>query len=586
MTETDFGTMTRVPWVSALVLVSALAPGCYHGLAGAPVGDGGEDAGSSDADEGASAGGGDSGPGDNAGVPSVASYRLMRLTRSEYDNTIRDLLGDDSRPATEFSTDEYVGPFAANVLAPPSELMLQDYLTAAEALAASAVQDLPRLTGCEVAALGTVACAESFIKRFVRRAYRRQPTDDETASLLQVFEFGRDLVDFDHGIELVVRAILQSPNFLYRVERGVEMPDAPGVLRLTSDEVASRLSYFILDSMPDDELFAAADRDELVDLPNIEAQARRLLADAGAEQMVAEFHTQWMGLGATLDKDVDEFPQFDSAMIESVRRETAMFATDVILRGDALIETLLSSPSTFVDAKVASLYGIEHPSDDPSEFVRVDLDPTRRAGLLTRIGVLAAKSGERETSAVKRGKFIRAFVLCQDIPPPPDDIPDQPPLDTSWSPRQRLEAQTSSPACNGCHSMMNPLGFGFDNFDTIGRWRTEVEVQDGSEGATQVFPIDASGTLVGTDIDGEFDGVEELIPRLAQSDQVAQCVARQWFRFALGRFEDAAADKRSLELVQAAAETGDIRELIVAITLTDAFRYRAVAVAANEGEPK
>lgn len=561
----------RCSRLSPLFFAAAL-PGCYQGLdasgsdadSAAPTDDTADD---DAADDGSGSGG------EIDESPSVGGYHLMRLTRAEYDNTVRDLLGDASAPSSTFAEDEKVGPFDANVLAPPSEVMLQDYMDAAETLAATAVQDVAGLTGC-TDDLGTDDCARSFVAAFARRGYRRAPTSAESDRLFAVFTRGRELRGFDHGIELVVRAVLQSPHFLYRVERGEPVPEAPGVLGLTADEIATRLSYFILDSMPDDELFAAVDAGALTTTEDIEAQARRLLATDAAAPMIAAFHTQWLGLGPTLAKDPLAFPEYDEALMQSMRREVALFASDVVLDGDGQLATLLSSPHTFVDAPLAALYGVEHPSADPQEFVRVDLDPSQRAGLFTQIGVLAAKSHPDHTSPVLRGRFLRAFVLCQPPPPPPPDVNNTPPVfDPDRSQREQLDELMGVKPCIDCHQLMNPLGFALDNFDAIGRWRTEL---DG-------FPIDASGMLIATDVDGAFAGPVELAQRLAASEDVAECVARQWFRFALGRVEDNQLDEGSLAVLSDAVATGDIRELIVAITQTEAFRYRPIPVDASTG---
>jgi hypothetical protein len=326
--------------------------------------------------------------------------------------------------------------------------------------------------------------------------------------------------------------------------------------------------------MPDDALFAAADAGELTTAEGIEAEARRLLASEKAAPMVAAFHTQWMGLGPTLAKDPEVFPEYDDALMQSMRREVELFAADVILHGDGQLATLLSSPHTFADAALASIYGVPHDAADPQEFVRVELDPSERAGLLTQIGVLAAKSHPDHTSPVLRGRFIRAFVLCDPPPPPPPDVANTPPtFDPDRSQREQLEELTGVAPCNDCHQLMNPFGFGLDHFDAIGRHRTEI---DG-------FPVDARGTIIATDFDGEFDGAVALAQRLAGSDVVADCVARQWFRFALGRPEDPGLDAGSLAAIDEALADGDVRELIVALTTTDAFRYRPLPTDANAG---
>jgi len=280
---------------------------------------------------------------------------------------------------------------------------------------------------------------------------------------------------------------------------------------------------------------------------------------------VAVFHTQLTGLGPTIQKDPTLFPEFTATLADSMRREVGLFATDIVLDGDGQIATLLTASHTFVDAPLAALYGVEHGSDDPARFVRVELDPATRAGLLTKPGLLAATSHAEATSAVLRGRFVRAMLLCQPPPPPPADVDNtMPEADPDLSPRDQLEQLTGGEKCIGCHQLMNPLGFALDHFDPIGRYRTQVSG----------FPVDASGSLIGAEPGGDFDGAVELAALLAGSDELTQCVARQWFRFALGRPEDPDLDAGSLRELDDAAFSADVREIIVALATTDAFRFR------------
>jgi hypothetical protein len=495
-------------------------------------------------EDGAGEDGADAPPG---GALAMGGYHMMRLTSAEYDHTVHDLLGDTTRPASAFSPDEKVGPFDANVLAPPSEVMLEAYMHAAESLAAKGIEDIAALTGCGDT-LGTDACADAFIEGFGARAYRRPLAPDQAARLRTAYDAGKTIDGFAHGIELVVRAALQSPFFLYRVEVGAPVADAPGIAKLDGWEIASRLSYFLWDSMPDGELFAAAERGDLATPDGIEAHARRMLASPKAEPMISTFHVQWMGLGVTLQKDVEAFPEFDDALIQSMRAETGLFATDVISSGDGTLSALLTASYTFADAPLAAIYGVDRGDADPDELVRVELDPAERGGLLTRLGVLSATSHIDRTSVVLRGRFLRTVVLCSPLPPPPADV------DVS-----NVGADRTKPPCNACHDLMDPLGRGLEQYDAIGRFFDDA---------------DSDGKIVGTDVDAPFQGGAELSARLAESAQVRDCVARQWFRFALGRPENAELDERSLDAIDAAFEGGDLRELIVSLTLTDAFRFR------------
>jgi hypothetical protein len=407
------------------------------------------------------------------------------------------------------------------------------------------------------------------------RAFRRPLEPAEREALVGLFELGRTDVGFAEGIRLVIQAALQSPQFLYHLELGLPAPDGEDVVALGGYELASRLSYFLWDSMPDDELLTAAG-DGGLDTPQaLREQAERMLDDPRAGDAIASFHHQWLHLDglAHLEKNAEAYPAFDPALRDAMAQETTRFADWVIRADDGRLETLLTASYSFVDGPLFALYGIEAPADhDPS--LPLALDPTQRAGLLTQPSVLATHAHADQSSPVHRGKLVRENVLCTPLAPPPPEVDVvPPPVDPNATTRERFDQHRSDPTCAGCHELIDPLGFGFEHYDGIGAWR------DTDAGK----PVDATGQVVATeDIDGAFDGAVELAQRLAQSEQVRTCVAEQWFGFAFGR-PPAEADACSFDTMAVAfAESDhDIRELLLALVMTDAFRH----VRVQEGSP-
>lgn len=522
------------------------------------------------------------GPDSEASACSVADpgpAPIRRLTRVEYNNTVYQLLGDTSRPADQFPPDEEAGGFdnqAAVLVVSP--LLAEHYLSAAEQLAATHTPTLMgQLPACQGPNADDVACeadADAFIRSFGKRSYRRPLTDDEVLDHLAVFREGTMLGDEGYspstGIEMVVQVMLQSPHFLYRVEFGMPEPETGDVVALTSYEIASRLSYLLWNTMPDSALFEAADADELRTPEQIEQQARRMLEAPRAREAVKNFHRQWLHLDdiepriLASGKNLDIYPDYYDGLPMLWRQETESFIDYAIFEQDANVTELFTAPYTMMNSELADFYGVTGPAG--IEFSRVDLDPSRYAGFLTHAGLMALLAKPDRSSPIHRGKFVREFLLCQPPPPPPDIVPEAPSVDESQTTREQFSQHSADPLCEGCHRLMDPIGFGFEHFDGIGRFR-ETEWAG--------LEIDASGELNQTDVDGPYNGVVELAERLASSDQVKTCVVTQWFRFAYGRSETTA-DDCSMQDVRAAfaAADYDIKELIVALTLTDAFRYR------------
>ena len=499
---------------------------------------------------------------------------VRRMTRFEYDSTVRDLLGDGSAPSSSFPADEVSGIFnnQASTLV-VTQLLAEGYMNAAESVAATAVQSLDALVGCDPQMDGPDACGAQFIESFGKRAFRRPLDADARAMLTSVFTSALTQWDFQTGIRLVIETALQSPRFLYRLELGMPDPGSPGVAKLDDHEIASRLSYLLWGSMPDDALFAAADAHALQKPEELAKQARRMLADPRARAVVADFHDQWLGLGKldTTDKDTTVFPAYNPLLKAAWRQETAAFVNDVVFDGHGDLATLLTAPYTMMNGDLAAYYGVSG-GPSGSGFQRVDLDPEQRSGLLTQPSVLAVNAHANQTSPVHRGKFVRERLLCEPIAPPPPNVKAVPPeVDPTATTREKFAQHSKDPYCASCHHLMDPIGFGFEHYDGIGLWRA----QDHN------LPVDATGEVKDSkDANGKFDGAVELAQRLAKSEEVRACVVTQWFRYGHGR-PDVKDDGCTIAQLQASFATAkyDIKELLVALTQTDAFRYRKRVVA-------
>lgn len=496
---------------------------------------------------------------------------VRRLTRREYDNTIRDLLGEASQPAKDFPTEERVEGFdnnAAALTVPP--VLLEQYLLVADRLATAAVEkSLVTLTGCDPAKEGEDPCARRFFEGFGRRAFRRPPTTEEITLLQGVYAAGKANGGFKGGIRLAMTHMLMSPPFLYRIEVG--MPPQPGetVVRLEHHEMASRLSYLLWNSMPDEALFQAARDRKLGTRQEVAAQVQRMLADPKARDVTADFYHQWLELERLDDvsKDAKAFPTFNSGILGAMEQETKRYLDAITWGSDGTLEGLLTAPYTYANATLAKYYGLTGPTG--TSFVKANTDGTRRAGLLTQGALLTMLAHANQTSPVLRGRFVREQLLCQRPPDPPNDVVvELPKLDPRLTTRERFTQHATDPACAGCHSLMDPIGLGFENYDAVGLWR---DAENGK-------PIDASGevrALAGGEM--RFSGAVDLGRKLARTPEVRDCVSTKWFQYGYGRVQTDA-DACSLDVIKRRFATSGykLKDLLVALTETDAFLFRRV----------
>lgn len=485
---------------------------------------------------------------------------LRRLTRDEYDATVRDLLGDDSRPASSFPPDE--DGLGFEVGATVSPLLAGRYMRAAEDVAARAVRErLDALVPCDPRASGEEECARAFLARFGRRAYRRPLEAAQLERLMEVYRAGAAEGAFEDGVRLVLTAMLQSPHFLYRVE----LAPAGAAVPLTTHERASRLSYFLWGTMPDEALFDAADRGELATPDEVEAQARRMLADPRARSRMRRFAAQWLELElGEVTKDEAVHPEWSPELAASMEASALRLVEAVVFESSGTLRELLTARYAFVDGALAPIFGV--PAPERPGLWRVPLDPSERAGILTHPAVLSRQARPAESSPVLRGNLVRERLLCHVLPPPPEALMvTAPDPDPSASTRARYEEHRANPACVTCHELMDPIGFALERYDAIGRHRLE----------DQGFAVDARGEITGTRAsDGPIDGAVELAHALADSPDVQRCFTEQVWAFAFGHTE-APEDACSLEGAHRAfvASGGDVRELLVAIARSDAFLH-------------
>lgn len=500
----------------------------------------------------------------------VDSSPLRRLTHREYHNTVSELLGDitdlDLGFAREATASEY--PFlnrAREQVVPP--VLASQFFEAAEQIAARAVAGgIERLVPCAASA-PDAACAQTFVADFGKKAFRGPVDAEMTQTLMAIYEVAQAGAGFEAGIEAVLTAMLQMPDFLYRIEGNASSPDPNG--RLDSWDVAERLSYLLWNTLPDDELFAAAELGALQTPEQVSAQVARMLQDPRAKEMVTNFHEEWLRSRniPNLERDADAFPNFTPQVAEAMRQELRSFVEHAVWNDGGSVASLLTTPATYLNDVLGEFYGVDGLGAEFERVEQAQLGGRPAAGLLTLGGLMAMHSDHRESSPIHRGLFVRSSFLCESLPPPPADADvTLPEHDPSKALREVLALHSSEPACSGCHSLMDPIGLGFEHFDASGGFRL---MEAGS-------PVDASGNIVGSDVSGPFNGVVELAEKLSQSPQVERCLATQWFRYSFGR-EPAANEACVVEQMSDALRSGGTLDLITRITSTTPFLYRSVS---------
>jgi hypothetical protein len=567
----------------AVVVISGLTCGCTGRITGGgkPLGSTGGTSQTTSAGAspgiGATGGGGLStdagitGAGGSAGVAAVpqdpGTVVLHRLNRAEYNNTVRDLLGTTQTPADSFPPDGVSGGFDNNASAltlSTTELRLME--SAAEALAAEAADPKGTVLGRIAPCTGTnlQPCLDQFVRTFGLRAWRRPLTDDEATAMVTVARSGVQAFKetYAQQVERALMAFLTSPHFLFRVELDPD-PTSTVLHPLGAYELASRVSYFLWSSTPDDALLAAAKDGSLLTDGGLAQQLVRMLADAHMTGLAQNFAGQWLELraAAAFAPDPTIFPGWSTALRDDMVRQTQLTFAD-LLQGSSTLADLFLSDKTYLNDSLATFYGLTPPGSATLTRVPVPVGPRR--GILGQGAVLSATSFPVRTSVVRRGQYIQANLLCSPLPPPPTDVPPLPPATATGnqSQRQRLEAHRASAVCQGCHGIMDPLGFVLEAFDAIGATRT----LDGT------VPIDTSSTLP----DGtQVANVQDLETHLASDARIPNCFVQQIATYALGRALGATDMLALGQLQQDFATSGQhVDQLVRQVVTSPSFRQR------------
>ena len=483
-------------------------------------------------EEGGGEGGDEGGDEVEPDAPAPARVQLRRLTQAQYLGTLQDLLGSVATPdglEPDLVVDLYASVGASQ--ATMSQLGAEQFETAATDAASEAFATrASEIVGCDPSAPD---CIESFVRDFGQRAFRR-PLDEDEVDRYVALSSSLASVHGDPmaGPEGVVAAMLASPSFLYIVEMGEPDPDNDERWRFTSLEMASRISYAVWGSAPDDELLQAGLDGELVDPKAIRQQARRLVGDARTRLGIGRFLSEWLGIDVVtgLTKDAEVYPEANPELFASMQGELTRLVDAVAFDPERSMLELLDTRKTFVDARLATLYGVTAPTDvDGAGFGEVTLPAgDGRRGVLGTAGFLATQARRTRTSPTLRGLFVQQRLLCNNLPPPPPDVPMDIPdggETADQTLREMLEEHRTNPACASCHALMDPIGIALENYDAIGSFRTE---DNGGHA------IDASVELEGE----RLAGIETLAGMLREDPAVANCIVRQLLRFTTGHVED------------------------------------------------
>lgn len=489
-----------------------------------------------------------------------------KLTNSQYRNALTELFGLGlTIETTEADTNPFLFTNIGASLATVSQRGVEGWERTSRAVTQTIFADPTRrmaLVGCTPDATDT--CARTFLQRFLRRAWRRPAEAEELDRYVALARSTTAPDDVWSGLRYATAGALQSPNFVYRVELGVENG---GRRKYTAHEMASRLAFALWDSIPDEELLAAADNNSLATEEGVRAQAERMLRSPRARAGVRAFFVQYLGLSALdhLSRDAAQFPQMTVTLAESMRKEVELLVEDVVFTQDVDFRQLFSQRQSFINPELAQLYNVPYPAGGAG-FVRVDLpESSQRGGLLTTAGILAITSHQNSTSPTARGRYVSERLRCEPVPDPPGNVQfdlGQPDGGMRLTLRERLERHRANPACSACHLITDPLGLGFENFDAIGALRT---MEEG-------MAIDASG-----EINGEmFVGARALSARLATDARVARCVVKQLYRFAQGRLDAPGETAMLAQLTTRFEENGfRFKRLLVELFASEGFRFAA-----------
>ncbi|MCG5051827.1 MAG: DUF1592 domain-containing protein [Myxococcales bacterium] len=492
---------------------------------------------------------------------------VARLTAAQYRNTVRDLFAGHTVPQIDFPEERAVHGFLNNTkVQATAESLVEGYATASEKLAKVVADNLSDFAPCSG---DEVACGKAFIAKFGAKAFRRPLADDVRTSFETFFTQMRTEHGYATAIRLVTEAFLNAPAFLYRLEPGSADESDPALAKLDDYEVASRLSYMLTDTMPDDELFSLAEEGKLGDRNALLAQADRLMTSDKGREAIARFHDQWLHTNAIdyVRRDSRIYPDWKLADNDAYKASYRKFIEHAFWE-EGTVEALLTSKTTFADARLGAIQGVDVNGND---LQKVDLASkgdasSQRAGLLTQPAWLAFNAHDTIDAPVLRGLFIFERFLCFEPPAVPDEVPplEFDAVNRKQTARMMLEEQHEQGSCKTCHKPFDTLGFAFGHYDAVGAWRTE----------DAGLPVNAKVELPALG-DKSVEGALELASELAKSSEVRRCVATQWFRYGFGRTEQSSDSCIIEELDSGMSESGgDMRALVKTIVGSEAFRFR------------
>ncbi len=488
---------------------------------------------------------------------------LRLLTRAEYAQTVQAILGVAQADQGLPSENQVVGfdNFASANAATATHV--EAYQRAAVRIAEQVTEDAGELTGCDESA----SCAYDFIDRFGRRAFRRTLGPSEQDLLRSVYDELASSQGHRAGLTGVVQAVLQSPQFLYRVETGPEPADQAPVL-LDGPALATRLAYLLWNEPPDEPLLDQAEAGALSDEAALVAQARTMLQDPRARAGMENFYAQLLETKNfdSMTKAPNIYPRFSPEMALELRASLHAFMDHVLLEQEGGWSSLFQGDKVWATPQMAEIYGLPTPPGGVMDPVPAGAE--RSGGLLTQPALLALLAKPDRSGPIARGVFVLERLLCQTLQSPPPGTPIVPPEPVfDRTTRERFEQHTEDPNCASCHQYIDPVGFLFENFDGMGSWRDE---ENG-------FPVDASGALPRTkdpNIQGPLTGANALAERLAGAEEVGRCMATQWFRYAMGRFETRADFETIDAMTESLLESDRFEEMLVSLVTSTSFTTR------------
>ncbi|MSP24223.1 MAG: DUF1592 domain-containing protein [Myxococcales bacterium] len=500
---------------------------------------------------------------DEAPLSEPAAAPLRRLLARQYRSSVAYLLGSEAHAAADPPDDSELNGFSSIAASQHSMTtgLVAHYESSARAIAKAAMGNpdrLAQLAACDRELDGDEACYRSFVSRFGRLAFRRPLAPDEVATFVTLaLDAAKLRGTFEAGFELVISSMLQAPSFLFQVELGEPVLLRPGVRALTGYELASRLSFLVLDRTPSAELLDAAEAGTLDTADGVRAWTDELLADPESRAAARSFFSELLVLDelTTIAKDPALFPAFSPSLAASMREETLRLVDHVLWDAALPVTRLISSETTFIDEPLASLYATAMP-ESPWQETHLPAKQGRR-GLLTHASILSRQAHANSTSATYRGLFVMERFLCRTMPPPPPGvITELPPSSAAPTLRDRLAVHQADPVCRACHETADTIGLAFENFDAIGRWRLKENgaVIDPSgqleglgssgnagSGTSGTAGSGTSGTAgSGTSAnagDGSFADAAGLAELLAGSPELPHCLLRQMFRNSTGHVE-------------------------------------------------